>query len=93
MMHTSSWGHMDRFNWLDMTLMIVVSLILLLAVIYLVARRLSDSQPSGTDAGNQDHAVEILRERYARGEIDATEYQQARETLDGSRRNRVAESG
>jgi putative membrane protein len=34
----------------------------------------------------QPSALEILRQRYARGEIDATTYQQMRERLEASSR-------
>lgn len=40
--------------------------------------------PTLPTTGNGHSALDILRERYARGEIDATTYEQMRERLEGS---------
>jgi putative membrane protein len=37
---------------------------------------------STTEGPRSDHALTILRERYARGEINADEYEQRRKILD-----------
>ena len=92
MMNSFGWDHMDRFTWFGTTLMFVVSLIALLALIYIVIRLLSSSGASEPTAGYSDRAVEILRERFARGEMNEEEYGQARETLDRADQNPVAKS-
>lgn len=40
--------------------------------------------PTPPSARNRQSALDILRERYARGEIDATTFEQMRERLEGS---------
>lgn len=40
--------------------------------------------PTPPTTGNGQSALDILRERYARGEIDATTFEQMRERLEGS---------
>jgi len=92
MMNSNGWDHMDRFNWFGTTLTFGVSLIALLAVIFIVVSLLSSSGASGPAVGGPDHAVEILRERYARGEMNDEDYRQARETLERADQNPVAKS-
>jgi putative membrane protein len=92
MMHPYGWDHMDRVGWFATTLMFVLALFVLLAIVYIVMRFLSESRTRGTRASDQDHAVTILRERYARGEIDADEYDRARERLEHSGRTPAAPS-
>lgn len=70
-------------GWLIMSLMMVLFWGAIIALgVWLI-------RSSRSDGGKQDHvsrpdALSILRERFARGEIDATEYQE---------RARVLESG
>jgi putative membrane protein len=56
-----------------------------LLVIGYVAVRLTQSRqgwsPTGSDPGSGSAARRILDERYARGDIDAEEYQRRRELL------------
>lgn len=56
---------------------------LILVVVWAV-RQLSGDR-TGPD-GSKDRAVEILEERYARGEIDRDEFQEGRRTLRGDER-------
>lgn len=67
--------NVDPAGWLWMTIWIVA----LVAMVWLVVR--------GTSSRSvDDDALNILRARYARGEIDEAEYERARTTLlaDGS---------
>ena len=64
-------------------LLIVVLVVLGLAVMRKLNRR--TTSPTGrihTPAGNGPTAVEILNQRYARGEIDAATFEQMRERLE-----------
>ena len=81
------WGY--GFNWLGMTLMmlgstlwIVLLGVLVWAVIrWLNHRMISPAQQRQTLSGSGSTAIEILRQRYARGEIDTTTFEQMRERL------------
>lgn len=81
------WGHMG-WGWVFMAL-VLVGVVLLVVVLVRVLG--SGGQRSRTDGRGGQHpatndrgsrAREILDERYARGEIDATEYDERRRRLD-----------
>jgi putative membrane protein len=69
-------GMMGGFGWLMMTGTTIVVLALLGLGAYLLIRA---TRPSG--AATTSSADQILAERFARGEIDETEYQQRLATL------------
>ncbi|GAC1632787.1 MAG: hypothetical protein PVS3B3_20940 [Ktedonobacteraceae bacterium] len=81
------WGY--GFNWLTMTLMmlgstlwIVLLGVLVWAVIrWLNTRAVSPNRQAQMLPGSGFTAVEIVRQRYARGEIDATAFEQMQERL------------
>lgn len=93
MMHSYGWDHMDSGSWLGMTVMFVFAVVVLLIATYIVVRLLVNSWPRERESADRDHALEILRERFARGEINNEEYQKVRETLDRTGRNRAAGPG
>lgn len=77
---------MGGWAWAGMILMVVLGVLvvaLLLASVLGAGSRFP-ATPRGGEA-RDDRALAILRERYARGEISAEEYRQARETLEGTR--------
>lgn len=61
-------------------LMMIVFVALIVIVVVLLVRWLSGHRPSG-DASSESRALEILKERFARGEIDKEEYEERRRTL------------
>ncbi|GAC1357552.1 MAG: hypothetical protein NVSMB38_40060 [Ktedonobacteraceae bacterium] len=81
------WGY--SFNWPSMTLMMLGSTLWIVVLIILgwaVIRWLNKRTPNATWqthtlAGSGPTAVEILSQRYARGEIDTTTFEQMRERL------------
>jgi putative membrane protein len=81
------WGY--GFNWLSMTLMmlgstlwIVVLVVLAWAVVrWLKHRTTSPTRQTTTLPSSGPTAREILSQRYARGEIDTTTFEQMRERL------------
>jgi putative membrane protein len=59
--------------------------VLLVALVILgirwLLRSLNSSSPAASSPRAEDAALAVLRERFARGEIDADEYEQRRRTL------------
>ena len=81
------WGY--SFNWLSMTLMMLGStlwLVLLVVLAWAVIRWLNHrtTRQTTTLPGSGPTAREILSQRYARGEIDTSTFEQMRERLDAS---------
>lgn len=63
-------------GWLGMGFMVAFWILLIVGVIYLI-RRLAGSGGTGGSLGlGGSRAVEILQERYARGEIDQREFEE-----------------
>src|ERR1700730_14168282 len=88
------WGY--GFNWLSMTLMMLGStlwIVFLVVLVWAVIRRLNNRMTGPTRQtymlpGSGPTAIEILSQRYARGEIDATAFEQMRERLEASNNTR-----
>ncbi len=84
------WGY--GWNWPSMGLMMFGSLLLIVVLVVLgwaVIRALNRRTTSSTGrihtpVGNGLTAAEILNQRYARGEIDATTFEQMRERIGSS---------
>lgn len=78
-----SWGHMDWWGmaggWLFLALLIVGTVLLVIVLIRLISRR--DHQRNRPRSG-RSRARDLLDERYARGEINAAEYDEQRHRLD-----------
>ena len=77
-------GHMTPWAW---TGMLLFWALIVLGIVFLWRTLASGKTPrGGGDPGAQgdrtDRALEILRERYAKGEIDEEEYQRRRRDLD-----------
>jgi uncharacterized membrane protein len=82
------WGY--DYSWfnislmmLGMTLWVALLVVLTWALIGWLNRKARASVPQGDRSSNEPTAVEILRLRYARGEIDTATYEHMREQLDG----------
>lgn len=67
------YGMMGGGLWMLLELAVLVLLIYLLVRIF--------SRPSGGSEPKQDRALEILRERFARGEIDQESYERMKGNL------------
>jgi putative membrane protein len=84
-MYNSGWqdGHWGPGGWIAMVLMMDLLWGVTAGLIVYVVRSLGHRPHADTGAGapTPDHATRILDERFARGEIDADEYQQRRDLL------------
>lgn len=70
-------GGLGGFGWLGSLLLVVL---LVLGIVYLV-RALDLGRGTGRTAQADDSALRVLRERYARGEIDRDEFELRRKDL------------
>jgi putative membrane protein len=79
MMGWGSQGNgMGGFGWIAM----VFFWIFIVAGIVLLVRYLSTGHGSGTAAGKDRDPMQVLKERYARGEIRTEEYKERRKVLE-----------
>ncbi|MDQ2756806.1 MAG: SHOCT domain-containing protein [Actinomycetota bacterium] len=74
------WGGMGGGGWVVMVVLMVAFWALVIGVIYLL-RRGQATNVSDTGRATPPSAESILDERFARGEIDAEEYQSRRTVL------------
>jgi putative membrane protein len=80
------WGHM--WNWGGMLMMVLVALLvlaLLIGLIVAIVLLVRNAQSTGSAAvggSRPGNALEILKERFARGEITREEYQDMRRDLE-----------
>lgn len=81
-MHAMIWTHMDHMGWAGgwfMSLFWIAIFVLILAGIWALLRREKDPRPKG---GPSDaNAEEILKRRFARGEIDEDTFRRIRDEL------------
>ena len=67
-----------ELGWIGMVINLVLSIGVMIGLVFLViwiVRQLSNSNPDRTRYNGAQSAVEIAKERYARGEITREEYQ------------------
>lgn len=80
------WGYpWSGAMMLWMSLWGVIWLVVLGVAIWALVRWMSGRTPAASGPSSGPSALEILRQRYARGEIDATTYEQMRERLEATR--------
>lgn len=71
---------MGNFWWMNLLSLLVN--ILFWAVVIYIGIRLFKHFKKAEDVGKEDGAMAILRERYAKGEIDAEEFKQKKANLE-----------
>ena len=65
------WG----MGWFGGIFMMVFWILVLVGLVFLIKWLVQTTNRVKTDAGNSNRALEILKERYARGEIDTAEFE------------------
>lgn len=76
------WGF-GTFDWLGMLIQFLFWGGILALVAWAITRIFPSQRTGEPPAGGEDSAVEILRQRFARGEISAEEYEERRRILSG----------
>jgi putative membrane protein len=78
---TMHWGW-DAGGWLMMGIGMLLWLLLLVAVVWIAVRTITAADRRQADGqGDRDEALDLLRRRFASGEIDAEEYERRRTLL------------
>lgn len=82
---TNGMGGMGMGGPLMMIVFLLVSLLVIGAVVWLIVRLVRDESGGGDGAGasRSESAEEILKRRYARGEIDRSTYRRMSDDLEG----------
>lgn len=84
MMGWYGWDGSSTWGWVGMILMSVFWLGLMAVILFAVIKLIGNSsRPAEPASASEDRALELLRERFARGEITADQFDQARDTLTG----------
>ncbi len=77
------WGMMGGFGWWwFMPIFMVLFWGLVIWGIVALVRGLSGSRGSDSGSGRPDSALEVLKKRYARGEINREEYEEKKKDLE-----------
>lgn len=86
MMYGYGWGQMGSWGWVGMLLMLLFWFGIVALLVGTVSGWRSSTGSATTNGPAGDLALTILRERLARGEVTAEEFERARQTLEESRR-------
>jgi len=70
-----------NMGWFGSILMFALWIALFVAVFFFVKRWIQTSQKENPDLTHRPSAMDILRERYARGEIDKEEFEEKKRVL------------
>ena len=76
--HDHMWG---GAGWMLGPIFMILILATVAAIVYLVIRSMTDKSHSQRPPTNRDEPMDILKRRYANGEIDHEEYELRMQTL------------
>jgi putative membrane protein len=84
----SGWGHGPGMmewgygmGWIGMIIMAVFWIAVIVGIIFLIRWLVLSARAEGQKAHHEDSAIEILRKRYARGEINKEEFEEKKKDL------------
>ena len=72
------WG----MGWFGGIFMMVFWVLILVGLIFLIKWLIQTTSRAKSDAGNGNRALDILKERYARGEIDTAEFEEKKKVIE-----------
>ena len=79
------WGHgpgmMGEWGWFGGILMVIFWIAVIIGIIFLIRWLVQSTSSGGHGARSEESAMEILKKRYARGEIDKKEFEQKKKDL------------
>jgi putative membrane protein len=81
------WGHgpgmMGGYGggWVGGILMVIFWIAVIIGIIFLIRWLVQSTSAGGHGARSEESALEILKKRYARGEIDKKEFEQKKKDL------------
>ncbi len=78
------WGYGFGWGWLMMSFGMVLWIALLVVLVWAMIRWLERKTPTTRTPAAGPSALEILQQRYARGEIDTATFEHMRERLQAS---------
>lgn len=76
--------HMGGFSWVGWIVGFIIMLLFLgalVTLVYFLIRAISVNQSGDSQLGRGGDALEILKQRYVRGEISKAEYEEMRSDL------------
>ena len=71
------WG----MGWFGGIFMMIFWVLILVGLIFLIKWLIQTTGRVKSDSGNNNRAIEILKERYARGEIDTAEFNEKKKVI------------
>ena len=80
----SGWGMMGSgmsFGWVFVPIFMILFWGLVIWGVVALVRGLSGSRSSDSDSSRPDSALEVLKKRYARGEINKEEYEEKKKDI------------
>lgn len=74
-------GMMGWGGWFSGILMLIIAAVMIIGAVYLVKWLIKKPGESKLDRINAPQAIDILKERYARGEIDRQEFEEKKKDI------------
>lgn len=82
----TGWGMGSGMGWFGMVAMLAFWVLVVVAIVFLIRWLAVSSRVGGREARHlgmqEDSALELLKKRYARGEIDKEEFEEKRKVLE-----------